>query len=181
EAVIDARDVLVLIDRRGGARAAEVDGRLVGVRGGDESQKLCRVTLDAALRNDIVRGRLAGQRIEDLDGGAGKIAGAIRRRRHKRRPTERTRDLTARLPVEKEEGALLAMVDLRDSDRTTDVGAELIAIEPGRLGVGRVRLKGRERSEGVVAVELPQPATELVGPTLGHDVDLAAGSATDIG
>src|SRR5215831_4671661 len=127
EAVIDTADVLILVDRRRSAGAAEVDGRLVRVGGRYEGEKLARVILDTALGNDVVRKRLAGLRIENPDGGAGEIAGTVGRGRHKRRSTERTRNLTARLPVEEEEGAVPAVVDLRDRDGAADVGAELVA------------------------------------------------------
>src|SRR5207248_5949363 len=126
EAVVDASHVLVLVDRRRSARTAEVDGRLAAVGGRNETQKLARVILDPVLGNDVIRERQACQRIIDVHGGAGKIACPVGRRRYKRRPPERTRNLTAGLPIEEKERTLLAVVHLRDRQRSSEVGPELV-------------------------------------------------------
>src|SRR5262249_4523665 len=143
KAVIEAADILVLIDRRGGAGRAIVDRRFAGVWRGDEAQELRRVALDPGCRDAVAGKGLPRCGIEYRYSGTGEVARAIGRGRHKRRATERAGNLSSGFPVEKEERPLLALQEFWDQHRSADVGAELVAIEPGRLGVAGERLKGR--------------------------------------
>src|SRR6185369_7058528 len=82
----------------------------------------------------------------------------------------------ARFPVEEEKRLVRTFVNFRNPDRASDVGAELIAVEPRRgdalAGDGIVALR-----ELVVAVEFPERSVQTVGAALGNHVYLAAGCA----
>ena len=86
----------------------------------------------------------------------------------------------AGFPVEEEECSIASVVEFRQEDRATDVCAELIAVEAGRVnaaaGDGIVGLR-----EGIVAVELPQRAVKLITSALGDHVHLTAGGAAKVG
>ena len=174
--MVDARDVLVLAYGRRRSRSPVVDPRLVGIwRGHEAIQEFLRVPGDAARRNHVPGKRLVGQRIVNGRLNSRKISGAQRHRRQQRLPAEGPRHLPPGFPVEEEKRLVLAVVKSRQPYRPAQVGPELVAVQPRRLGARNVRLERVERGERVVTVELPRRAVHPVSAALGREVHLPAG------
>ena len=88
EPVVDAGDVLILVDWRRSARTPEVNQWFGGVRCGDKAvEKLAGIVAYAVLRDYIARKRLARLGVKEGDRSAREIPAAVGRRRNERRST----------------------------------------------------------------------------------------------
>src|SRR5258706_100736 len=71
----------------------------------------------------------------------------------------------ARFPIEEKECLVFSVIELRDHNRSADVGAKLIAIQAWR-GHALPRYGVVTLSKLVVAVKLPQRKMQMIGPAL---------------
>ena len=166
QAVIDA-DRFAVGAFRDGNVLCQVDARSCGsasrqVRQRIELAKPCGNRVQAIGGNDVVRKWRAAERIGNRRKTA-KIALAHGRRGH----LLRTR---LRLPppksfvVEEEERSVLAVVNLRNEDRSRHVAAEFVAIV---LRQGKLRRKEVLGRQLAIAIELQQREMQLIAASLG--------------
>src|SRR5262249_61997808 len=113
--MIDAGDILILRDRRCGARPPIVDTRLVRIRRRHELvEELAREWSDAGGWNHVAGERLFRDRIENRRRNAREIAGPQHGGGKQGWPAQRPWNLASGFPVEDEEGLVLPPVDARE-------------------------------------------------------------------
>ena len=179
--MIDARGEVLLAGGRAGRVREEVEGPVAGVRQSLKLQERQRLRAQQRFGNHVVGERAHAQRIFQNDGrlrqsvdDALEIPVADGRRRNQGVRRHRALRRVAGLPVEKEEGLVFPVIELRNKHRPANVGPELIAVQPGRSdGFARDGIVALRQV--VVPVELPERAPQPVGAALGQDAYLAAG------
>ena len=160
-----------------------VQGARSAVRHWEEIEHLLRERVEPGRRNAVIGELVAdvaagaggigpgGQRVVDADQVAAaierarKVAGTLGRRRHGHIKVV-GRALRHFFPVDEEERAVAAVVDLRQVHRSAGGDAEFVAAECGLLQPLAIRRPAR-RVELVVAHEFVERAVQLVGTGAG--------------
>ena len=177
--MVDAADVLVLIDRCGGARRAIIDGRLVGVRLRERNaQEFRGIALNAVGRNDVPGKRLARRGIEDRNARHRRSCRSrYGRRRHEAVPPNVPEIWRPDSQLKKKNVCLALHIRHRTGRRCW--------LRTG-CGSGAAAWLGTERLEGASAVNASlrlnsqAPSVKRVGAALGGEIDLPARRAADL-